>query len=496
VGGRRRIWVAAASLVVLVAALGVWLGIDTSGSSRAAPPPPPPPPVQHFRSRPDLQPPVVSILHAAQATAPGYVFLAPKREAVQPGPMIIDDNGQVVWFDSLPTSGVTDFKLQRYNGKPVLTWWQGTVSMRGVGLAGGYHILDSSYRLLKIVRAGNRLTGDIHEFKLLPGGKALFTIYRKLTADLSELGGPSDGFVLEGVVQELSIATGRVLFEWHSLPEVTLSESYLPVPEKEGTSKDPYDYFHINSADLDSDGNILISARHTSAIYKVNRRTRKVTWRLGGKQSDFTFGPGARFAWQHDAHRRPDGTLTLFDNAAQAPTKGVQSRALRLRVDTRTHRATLVRAYRHRPSLLSPSQGNAQFLPNGHVFVGWGQNPYFTEYSAAGRVLLDGSFGNAAENIDSYRAFRFPWVGTPKTKPAAVVKRPGGVHTVYVSWNGATQVGSWEVLGGPDARHLVPVARAAKEGFETAIPLRTFAKTLAVVARDAEGAVLARAAVR
>src|SRR5262245_24967993 len=212
----------AGSALLVVAA--VVLGAETSGSRAAEPPPPPPPPVQHFKSRPDLQPPTVTILHSARGAAKGYIFLAPKREAVQPGPMIIDDRGQVVWFEPLPTSGVTDFKLQRYDGKPVLTWWQGTVSMRGVGLAGGYHILDSSYRTLKIVRAGRGLTGDIHEFKLLPGNRALFTIYRKVPADLSGQGGPSDGVVLEGIVQELSVPTGRVLFEWRSLPEVALSE--------------------------------------------------------------------------------------------------------------------------------------------------------------------------------------------------------------------------------------------------------------------------------
>ena len=484
-------WVALACATVLVAT-----AVGASARSRAADPPPPPPPVQHFKSRPDLQPPTVTILHAARGTTKGYVFLAPKREAVQPGPMIIDDRGQVVWFDPLPTSGVTDFKLQHYDGKPVLTWWQGTVSMRGVGLAGGYHILDTSYRTLKVVRAGHGLTGDIHEFKLLPGNKALFTIYRKLPADLSELGGPSDGFVLEGIIQEVSIPTGRVLFEWHSLPEVALSEAYLPVPENEGTSKDPYDYFHVNSADVDSDGNFLISARHTSAIYKISRRTHKIVWRLGGKKSTFTFGPGARFSWQHDAHRRPDGTITLFDNAAQGLKKGVQSRALRLRVDLRTHRAALVRAYRHRPSLLSPSQGNAQFLPNGNIMVGWGQNAYFTEYSSAGRVLVDGKFGDAAPNIDSYRVFRFPWVGTPRTKPDAVAKRPDGTRTVFVSWNGATQVARWVVLGGADAVHLRVVAAAAKHGFETAIPVPTPAARLFVQAVDADGGVLARAAVR
>ena len=491
-GRRKRILVVAGT--ALLGASGVWLGVGTTG--RAADPlPPPPPPVQHFKSRPDLQPPTVSIQHSARGATKGYVFLAPKREAVQPGPMIIDDRGQVVWFDPLPTSGVTDFKVQRYHGKPVLTWWQGTVSMRGVGIAGGYHIMDSSYRLLKIVRSGHGLTGDIHEFKILPGDIALMTIYRKLPADLSELGGPSNGFLLEGIVQELSIPTGRVLFEWHSLPEVSLSESLLPVPEDEGTSKNPYDYFHINSADVDSDGNVLISARHTSAVYKLSRRTRKIIWRLGGKKSNFTFGPAAKFSWQHDVHRRPDGTITLFDNAAQEPTKGVQSRALRLRVNTSTHRATLVRAYRHRPALLSPSQGNAQFLANGNVFVGWGQNAYFTEYSAAGRVLLDGKFGNAAPNIDSYRAFRFPWVGTPTRKPEAVLKRPGDTRTVYVSWNGATQVARWVVLGGTDAAQLRVVATAAKRGFETAIPVHAPAAKLFVQALDADGGVLARASV-
>ena len=486
VGRLRRLWVAGGVIAVPAVLLSVWLGLDTGRSSRAAEPPPPPPPqpVQHFISRPDLQPPRVAILHSARGTSKGYVFIAPKRGAKQPGPMILDDKGQVVWFKPLPTSGVTDFKVQRYQGRPVLTWWQGTVSMRGVGLAGGYHILDTSYRLVKIVRAAHDLTGDIHEFRILPGGRALMTIYRKVPADLSVLGGPSDGFVLEGIVQELSIASGRVLFEWHSLPEVALSESYLPVPENEGTSKDPWDYFHVNSAEIDSDGNILISARHTSAIYKLNRHTRKIMWRLGGKKSTFTFGPGARFAWQHDARRQPDGTITLFDNAAQQPKKGAQSKALRLRVDLPSHRASLVRAYRHQPPLLSPSQGNAQFLADGHVFVGWGQNAYFTEYSPAGAVLFDGKFGG--QDVDSYRAFRFAWDAHPLTKPDAV--RRG--RTVYVSWNGATQVARWQVLAGSRV-----VGTAPKAGFETKILVHT-TSPLFVQAVNPDGGVLATVAVR
>jgi hypothetical protein len=110
-------------------------------------------------------------------------------------------------------------------------------------------------------------------------------------------------------------------------------------------------------------------------------------------------------------------------------------------------------------------------------------------------VLLDGKFGNAAPNIDSYRAFRFPWVGTPTRKPEAVLKRPGDTRTVYVSWNGATQVARWVVLGGADAAQLRVVATAAKRGFETAIPVHAPAAKLFVQALDADGGVLARASV-
>jgi Arylsulfotransferase (ASST) len=463
------------------AGVGIWLGVADSGSSNSAAKTPP---YQHFRTRPDLKPPVVTILHSAGATAPGYVFLAPKKAVAQDGPLILDNRGQVVWFDPLPAKGVADFKLQRYKGKPVLTWWQGTVAKGGHALAGGYRIMDSSYRVIKFVQAGNGLTGDIHDFQLTPSGTALMTIYDKVPMNLASVGGPKQGYVLEGSIQEVSLATGKVLFEWHSVKHVAPTESYLPLGKKGGELKSPYDYFHINSVGLDDDGNLLVSARHTSTVYKIRKSDGTILWRLGGKKSNFTFGPGAKFAWQHDARRQPDGTITLFDNAAQAEQKGVESQALVLRLDAAARRVTLVRAYTHKPALLSTSQGDNQPLPNGNVFVGWGGLPYFTEYSADGKVLLDGTFGG---DDDSYRAFRFPWVGRPTTKPAVAVDG----KTVYVSWNGATQVASWQVVGGADAKHLQPVGSAARNGFETAIRLSTKPHVVAVQALASDGSVLA-----
>jgi hypothetical protein len=418
--------------------------------------------------------------------APGYVFLAPKRMVAQAGPMIVDNAGELVWFHPLDTRGVADFRVQRYDGRPVLTWWRGRAP-RGVG-DGYYVIMSSSYREIATVTAGNGLAGDIHEFLITPRNTALITVYRRLAKDLTSVSGPRRGSILEGVVQEIDIASGRVLFEWHSDDHVAISESYVKAPPAaQGAKAAPYDYFHINSVDLEPNGNLLISARNTRAVYEIRPRDGRVLWRLGGKRSDFAMGAGTSFAWQHDARRQADGTITLLDNGA-APKVKEFSRAIRLKLDRELRRATLVRSYAHPRRLLASSQANAQFLPGGHVFVGWGAQPYFTEFDQNGRVLLDGRFGSGA---DSYRAYRFDWTGHPADDPSVTVtEAERGQITVHASWNGATLVDLWQVLAGPDPKRLQPVRSAAKTGFETAIAVGTTRPYVRVRALNARGAVL------
>jgi len=453
-----------------------------------APPQPKPGPSQHFRSRPDLEPPVVQIRTPAKGTAPGYVFLAPKMAVAQAGPMIMDDRGHLVWFHPLKfTKGVTDFRAQRYRGEPVLTWWRGRLSNVGVG-DGWYVIYDTSYRPIAEVRPGNGLVGDVHEFLLTSRDTALMTIYHRKHVDLTSIGGPKGGLIWDGIVQEVDIPTGRVLFEWHSYPAIGVTESYSKPPKKQlGTKAFPYDYIHINSIAEEPSGNLLISGRNTHAVYEVNRRTGKVLWRLGGKKSDYRLGPGVKFAWQHDARRRPDGTITIFDNGAAPPVEKF-TRVLVLRIDQRQKRATLVRSYRHPKRLLSPFEGNAQFLPNGHVFVGWGGWPYISELDRNGRVLFDAYFGHGkkpGEDADTYRAYRFAWRGHPTDAPAVAVAN----GKIYVSWNGATDVAKWQLLSGDDKNNLRPVARVAKSGFETAIliPLSVHGRYVGVQALDRKG---------
>jgi hypothetical protein len=464
-------------LVLAAAALVSGCGGSGSGSG-------PPPPSQHFVSRPDLRPVSVSVVKTARGTAPGYVFVAPKKDVAQAGPLIVDDRGQVVWFRPLATHGVTDLRVQTYRGKPVLTWWQGQ-SDKGIG-NGHYVIVDDHYRQIASVQAGNGLRGDIHEFLITPQDTALITVYREIPRDLSPWGGAKRGTLDEGVVQEVDIATGRVLFEWHSAAHVDPSESYETVPKDSA-----WDYFHVNSIEPDGSGRLLVSARHTHALYEIRKRDRAILWRLGGKKSDFRLEGRARFALQHDARRHPDGTIRLFDNAASDPGKAT-SRVLVLRVDERRRIARLVRQFGHSPPLLSTSQGNAQLLPGGHVFVGWGSKPYATEFDGAGEMLFDLRFG--VGRVDSYRAFRFPWRGLPTTRPAVALRASGDRTTVYASWNGANEVARWRILAGPDPEHLLPVAAIAKTGFETRATVGSTAATFAVEALAADGSVLRRSA--
>jgi hypothetical protein len=434
-----------------------------------------------FRTSPDLSPPAVDVTTEAHDTAPGYVFAAPNKG----GPMIFDNSGQVVWYR--PAQRAMDFKVQSYRGNPVLTWAE-----HASGGEQGYVIFDDSYREIKRVQAGNGYRGDHHEFLITPEDTALITIYDSVPGDLSPIGGREDGVVRQGIVQELDIETGEVLFEWQSLDHVGLDETYVEPSEK---SQQDFDYFHLNSIDIDDDGNLLISARLTYAVYKIDRKSGEVIWRLGGKKSDFEMGEGAWFTYQHDARRQPDGTITIFDNGDTVfkhgngrPKAIEESRGIVLDVDEEKMTASLVREYTHPDKQFAHASGNMQVLPNGNVFIGWGRSLAVSESAGDGRLLFSASF---PPKHGTYRAFRFPWNGYPNDRPAAVAKRASDERVkVYASWNGATEVATWEVLAGPGRDRLKPVGSVPRHGFETAIDVRTTEPSIEVRAKDRSGKVL------
>jgi hypothetical protein len=446
---------------------------------------------QHFRSRSDLRPPVVTVTANNPGAAPGDIFVAPYTGPGQAGPMILDPSGGLLWFKALPrNTSATDLRVQEYSGKPVLTWWQGNISVHGFGTGEGV-IANAAYEDIAHVRAGNGHQVDLHELQLTPRGTALVTSYFPILCNLSSVGGSSYSGLTDGVMQEIDIRTGLVMYEWTSLDHVALSESYAS--PKRSTPPYPYDFFHINSINLDRDGSLLISSRNTWAIYDLAASTGLINWRLGGKKSTFKAGPGTRTAWQHDPRELPDGSISLFDNGS-SPTVHPQSRGMVVRLNPATGEATLVSQVFHSPALVVESQGNTQPLANGDWFLGWGQEPFFSEVSPQGTTIFDAHFPGRTQ---SYRSFRFPWLGAPAHPPAFTYSSGGaGSGTLYASWNGATRVVSWRLLAGASAKALRPILTASRAGFETAItvPGGTSGPYLSVQALDGAGRVLGRAA--
>jgi hypothetical protein len=358
-------------------------------------------------------PPPVSILTSSGDIGHGDIFISPFGDAstYANGPEILDSHGNVVWFQAVPAGEeASDFRTQTYEGQPVLTWWQGT----GLGgLASGTdYIYNDHYQQIATVNAGNGLSADGHEFLITPWNTALILSYTTATADLTSIGGPADQTVIDGVVQEIDIATGKVLFQWNSADHVPYSQSEQPLP---ASASDPWDWFHINAVKLDSDGNLLIDARDTWTTYKVSLATGNIVWQLGGKDSSFTLqaAPGQvldnaseLFAWQHDPEPLGNDLYTFFDNESAGTPELPYSRAITVKLNEHARTATLVASDNQPEGLSAASQGNAQTTGDGNLFVGWGILPYISEFDPSGKLLFNAEF---PAGVNTYRAYLLPW---------------------------------------------------------------------------------------
>jgi hypothetical protein len=287
------------------------------------------------------------------------------------------------------------------------------------------------------------------------------------------------------VFEEIDLHTGLVRREWHSIDHVPLSASYSS--STHASKEWPFDYFHINSIDPSANGTTLISSRNTWSLYELNTTSGQIQSTIGGHRSSVKMGEGTRTAYQHDATTLTNGEISVFDNGS-VPKVHPQSRGIVLAVNPQSGAATLVSQFEHSPALTSDSQGNIQQLEDEDMFVGWGSEPYFSEYSASGQLLFDAHLHGSYE---SYRSYKFAWTGSPTSPPAiAASSLAGGRATVYASWNGDTRTASWRVLAGATAQTLAPVASAARSGFETAITTPAAAPYVQVQALDAGGNVL------
>ena len=445
--------------------------------------------VAHYLSAASLTPSTVRVTTLARpgATA-GDFFLTPHGAAGAAGPMIVDQSGSLVWFHRLAADmDATNLHPQRFEGKTVLTWWQGRILKLGFG-QGEDEIYSEAYRPIARVLAGNGYRTDLHQFTLTPRGTAWIDAYDPVERDLASVGGSRHGVVTDVVVEEIDVKTGLVMWEWHALGHVPLADSYSGVPH----GNHPWDYVHVNSVDAGAPGRLLMSARNIWTVFEVNIHSGAVIWRLGGKHPSFKAGAGTVFRFQHDASWQPGGLISVFDNGYSV-AGDTQSRGLLLDPSLRTHSVKLVKQFANpNEKLLTQSQGDLLNLHDGNWLMGYGGLPNFTEYDSAGHVLLDATLGT---DVESYRTYLAPWHGQPTTLPQIAAQAgAGGAVTVEASWNGATAVSAWRILAGTSPSSLSTVATVARDGFETTSVIAA-ANFVAVQALGASGAPLATSAV-
>ncbi len=450
-----------------------------------------------FVTAPGLHPPVIRPTYRAPSAqlAPGYFFTTNFYDLNEPpiigqsGPMILDANLHPVWFQPVPEKVLAvNLSLQSYEGKPALAWWQGRVTNTGATETGEDVVVNQHYQQVARLKATDGWVLTLHEF-LISGEDAWVTANKNIPMDLSKYGGAYNGSLIDSAVQEYNLKTGKLLHNWDALEHIPLGQSQASLP----TNGFPWDAYHVNAIDLTGGGRFLVSMRNTWGAYLVDIETGRIEWTLGGNRSSFKLGPGADFQWQHDARLVGSSTVTMFDDhccqltggGTSVPATG-PSRGLVLKLDPSAHTATLVSQYKGDGEFESEYMGDTQPLANGNVLVGWGSEPYLSEFTSSGKLLLQGQFPGPDL---SYRSTLEQWVGQPTAPPVGAARTSSGKTTVYASWNGATALVAWRVLA-DSAGQLTAVASAAKSGFETAISLPRSYPSLEVQALGANGHVI------
>jgi len=365
---------------------------------------------------------------------PGYIFLDNRGGGGKNYNVIFDNTGSPIWYRRMPDER-RDMKVQ-HNG--VLTMLARTGGYRFVGL-------DNHYEEIASYWAANGYTTDEHELQVLADGTYLLVGLRTETVDMSRyiVGGNPAASVTEQVIQQFTPA-GELVFQWRAWDHFDIlgQQSFIDL------TASSFDFPHINSIDVDTDGHLLISSRSTSELTKINRDTGEIIWRMGGTHNQFTFvndplnGPRN----QHSFRSVGTNRYTLFDNGNQhSPSV---SRAVEYALNLTNMTATVVWQYPPTPttSLYSYYMGNAQRLPNGNTLINWaiGSLPKLTEVRPDGSKAFE---MNWVSQWEAYRVWRCHWQGSA-LKPYLIVEPYPDNVTLIFNQFGDTNVVTYRIYGG------------------------------------------------
>jgi hypothetical protein len=317
---------------------------------------------------------------------------------------IFNTDGVPVWWHYEASFSPWDTKVLA-NGH--IVWARRFLDHFGVRDEDAYEEHRPDGSLVRLIRAVGNPT-DTHDLTQLPNGDFFVIAYRRRDhVDLRSWGGPADSSVFDGEIQEVT-PSGQLVWRWstkdHVSPGETTAEWWdqvLSAP-KDRLDTQAYDLVHLNSAEPDGNG-VIFSARHLDAVYRIDRRTGKIDWKLGGKHTSRSLKidgphPVPPFSGQHDARLWTDGSLTVHDNATHADRPPA---AVRYRIDAAKRRAKLVERIVNPNVAYSQALGGARKLPGGNWVVSWGHSPVVTEETPGGRFVTTLRF---ADQHWSYRA--------------------------------------------------------------------------------------------
>ncbi len=303
--------------------------------------------------------------------------------------IVFDDEGVPRWWYN-PAEGALWGQVL---GDGSLAWARSFGDGYGLDPRMAHEVRSESGKLLRLVRTGGSIV-DGHEYRELPNGNVLLDTYVPETADLRRFGGPKRAAIVSAEVQEVDPA-GRVLWRWSSRGHISLRETgrwwrnVLSNPRRR-LQRAAFDPVHINSIEPRGHGELVISTRHTDAVYGIDRASGEIRWKLGGtptgKSLRVVGDPATKvLGGQHDARIDRRGRLTIFDNGKDRPRR---PRVVFYRLDLERGRA-LYRGQLNDPQVQrSHCCGSARETSDGGWLVSWGDNPLVTRFDPEGRIAF------------------------------------------------------------------------------------------------------------
>ncbi|EXA37148.1 hypothetical protein FOPG_05357 [Fusarium oxysporum f. sp. conglutinans race 2 54008] len=453
---------------------------------------------RRFKSSP-YKPPHIEWNPNGKELAKGYVFITPQssgaeRGLVQAASFIMKQNAEMIYAHDEAPYDSEGLRVQTVHNEQYLTLWRGARKMsHGFGEV---IVMNSEYEktvihldaIITNMYGQKFLSGlDFHEQELTTRGTILVTAYNTTMYNLTQMGGSEHGFVTDSLFFEIDIETQEILFSWSALDHFWPEDSMLPLISSSGYGgpKNPYDFFHLSSIQAVNHDSYLISSRNFWSVYLISRSNGRILWELRGNTKGGDFGAlphHGRFRWQnhvraHNVTSR-EMILSMFDNHNSPEDMGkTYSRGLLLKLKLPPNpdeKPEILRILSPDRAKISPDYGSYQLgLSNGNQFMSWGAGGVVHEYGPDdGHDLRWQARFGYDESITSYRAFKDIWAGTPsKWTPALVVEKREDTVLGFVSWNGATDIDSYNIYLAEPGTALKPLGKANVLGFETGFDL-------------------------